>query len=536
MSTGSPARRPDPDGLDRWLVLVSVVERLSAAESLREVIQVVRDTARTLSGADGVTFVLRDEGFCHYVEEDAIGPLWKGKRFPLNACISGWCMLNGKTAVIPDIYVDPRIPHDAYRPTFVKSLVMAPVRTEHPIAAIGAYWSVCREFSDGEVAVLEGLARSTAAAIAAVQARDTLRNSEERLRLALEAGQLGAWDLNLATESFTASAASKAVFGRRVDEDFSFQDLVEATHPDDRRHLERAFEEAWEGYSDLNVEFRVLRTNGTIGWIHMRGRLIRDTDSAISRLAGVSFDSTARRQAQDRMERLQSELAHVGRLSELGQMGSSFAHELVQPLAAASNYLGAARRFLKPDNALPEKAFDMVTNAEAQITRTKQTIQQIRGLARKTEPVRTIEYLGPLIEETIEIARMGTKYRTIELQLAVDKDLPPVSVDKVQIQQVLLNLLRNAFEAMEDSEIQAVTVSAMKVDDGQMIEFRVNDSGPGLAPEIAADLFKPFHTTKSHGMGVGLSICRHIIEGHGGRIWVQPGSEAGATFCFTVPV
>ncbi|MGC8537032.1 MAG: ATP-binding protein [Rhizomicrobium sp.] len=536
MNTGSPSMTPVSDGPERWLALVSVVEKLSAAESLREVIQVVRSTARQLTGADGVTFVLRDEGFCHYVEEDAIGPLWKGKRFPLDACISGWCMLSGKTAVIPDIYTDARIPHDAYRPTFVKSLVVSPVRTENSVAAIGAYWSVCREFSDGEIALLEGLARSTAAAISAVQARDTLRASEERLRLALAAGHLGDWELDLTSNTLTASETCKRAFGLKADEHCSYTDLVAMVRPEDRRHVEKAFEEARDGMSDLNIEFRALRPDQSVCWVHMRGRLISDADKSNSRLTGVSFDSTAWWQAQERMDRLQSELAHVGRLSELSQMSSSFAHELVQPLAAASNYLGAARRFLGPDNTVPEKAHDMVTKAEAQITRTKQTIQQIRGFARKADPVRSVEDLVPLIEETVEIARTGWKYRNMELKLTIDSDMPPIAVDKIQIQQVLLNLIRNAFEAMEDSGIQQLIVSAKRVEDGRMVELSVTDSGPGLAPEIAENLFKPFHTTKAHGMGVGLSICRHIVEGHGGRIWVQPKAERGATFCFTLPV
>src|SRR5689334_13239364 len=141
---------------DHWTSLVAAVEQLSAAESIEDIIRIVRDTARTISGADGVTFVLRDATLCHYVEENAIGPLWKGRRFPMSACISGWCMLNRKIAVISDIYVDPRIPHDAYRQTFVKSLIMVPVRVDDPIAAIGSYWRERRDFSDEEIALLDG--------------------------------------------------------------------------------------------------------------------------------------------------------------------------------------------------------------------------------------------------------------------------------------------------------------------------------------------------------------------------------------------
>jgi signal transduction histidine kinase len=521
---------------DRWPFLVSAVERLSAADTIDDVIRVVRETARTISGADGVTFVLRDGNLCHYVEEDAVGPLWKGRRFPMSSCISGWCMLNKKAAIVPDIYVDPRIPHDAYRPTFVKSLVMVPVRAENPLAAIGSYWGACREFSDGEIALLEGLARSTAAAIAAVQAKETLRENEERLRMALAAGRLGAWELNFASGAFKASAVCRAHFGRGPDNAFSYGDLVQAIHPDDRRRQEVAFTEAREARSDLSIEFRTAGPDGDVRWIEMRGRVVCDVNDAPSRMTGVSLDISERKQSKDRIERLQSELAHVGRLSELGHMSSAFAHELVQPLSAANNYLNAARHLLHASGPYPEGVLDAIDKADAQFVRAKQIIQRIRGFVGKGQSARAAEDLKSLIEEASQIALIDPKHRNVELQLAIDDDLPPVVVDKVQIQQVLLNLLRNAFEAIEEASLQQVTVSAMRTRPGNMVEVRVRDSGPGLSPSVAARLFEPFFTTKTSGMGVGLSICRQILEDHGGKLWADTSHEPGAVFSFTVPV
>lgn len=142
----------------RWRLLEAARDRIAVAETLDSLIEVVRTTARAVCSADGVTFVLRDGDKCHYVEEDAIGPLWKGQQFPLETCISGWAMLNSKTVVLRDIFADDRIPHDAYRKTFVKSLVMVPVRTEVPVAAIGAYWREHRSFTVQEIATIEALA------------------------------------------------------------------------------------------------------------------------------------------------------------------------------------------------------------------------------------------------------------------------------------------------------------------------------------------------------------------------------------------
>lgn len=195
--------------------LVEAIEQLSSARSVEDVAEVIRSKARQISGADGVTFVLRDGPFCHYLDEDAVGPLWKGKRFPLETCISGWAMLNGKVAVIPDIYVDDRIPHDAYRPTFVKSLVMTPVRPADPIASIGAYWAEMRDPTAEEVASLEAIARATATALEnvrllsslgeAVTARDrVIRELDHRVKNTLAAA------LSIANQTLGSSSSPAA--------------------------------------------------------------------------------------------------------------------------------------------------------------------------------------------------------------------------------------------------------------------------------------------------------------------------------------
>ena len=161
----------------RLAALVETIERLSAARTAEDVAAVVLSVARRICGADGVTIVMRDGEECYYLDEDAIGPLWKGRRFPMQACISGWAMLNRQTVVVPDIYADERIPHDAYRPTFVRSLVMTPVRPEDPIAAIGAYWAQVRQFPRGELAQLEVVARATATALENVRLIRSLQDA-----------------------------------------------------------------------------------------------------------------------------------------------------------------------------------------------------------------------------------------------------------------------------------------------------------------------------------------------------------------------
>lgn len=202
----------DPSAL---LMLVESIEQLSAARTAEDVAAIVRTRARAISGADGVSIVLRDGDFCHYLDEDAVGPLWKGRRFPIDRCISGWAMTHGETVVIPDVYADARIPHDAYGATFVKSLVMTPVRPDDPVGAIGAYWSTVRQPSPDEVSALSVIARATATALrnvallhsleAALAQRDKLiRELDHRVKNTLAAA------LSIANQTLRTTASPTA--------------------------------------------------------------------------------------------------------------------------------------------------------------------------------------------------------------------------------------------------------------------------------------------------------------------------------------
>ena len=182
-STSSSKAEGPPSQQAAMLLLVDVVQKLSLARGVDEIVNIVRKAARQLTGSDGATFVLRDGPYCYYVDEDAISPLWKGQRFPLDACISGWAMLNARSTIIPDIYKDPRIPHAAYRPTFVRSLAMVPIRSYAPIGAIGNYWAKEHECTPQEQMLLEALANTTAVAMENVEVYQSLeRQVRERTR------------------------------------------------------------------------------------------------------------------------------------------------------------------------------------------------------------------------------------------------------------------------------------------------------------------------------------------------------------------
>ena len=236
--------------------------------------------------------------------------------------------------------------------------------------------------------------------------------------------------------------------------------------------------------------------------------------------------------ARARQHELQAELLHVSRLNTMGQTASALAHEVNQPLTAARNFLGAAQRMLGADPVPAARVADAVQRSLVQVDRASDVIRHLRRFVSRSEPRHTIEPVAAVISESIMISALERGRAVIEQRL--DGDLPLASIDKVQIQQVLVNLMRNALEAMAASERCELTISARSIEDGH-IQIDVADTGPGLPRDVAAKLFQPFVTTKDSGMGVGLSICRRIVEAHGGRIWAEAGASGGTVFHFTIP-
>jgi len=249
---------------------------------------------------------------------------------------------------------------------------------------------------------------------------------------------------------------------------------------------------------------------------------------------GFVRDLTERQAAERRLQDVQGELVHVSRLTALGEMASAMAHELNQPLTAAASFMKGCLVLLKRQPLDEARLADMISQGADQALRAGQIIRRLRDFVSKGEAERRIEALPQLLEEAGALAMVGARERNIRLRYDIDAGVNLVLADKVQIQQVALNLIRNGIEAMEDVPRKEIVVGARSVAD-DMIEVRVSDTGHGIAPDAAEQLFQPFMTTKAHGMGIGLSISRTITEAHGGRIWVEPNPGGGTIFRFTLP-
>jgi two-component system sensor kinase FixL len=249
---------------------------------------------------------------------------------------------------------------------------------------------------------------------------------------------------------------------------------------------------------------------------------------------GFIRDLTERQEHEQRLHELQAELLHISRLSTMGEMASALAHELNQPLSAIVNYLQGSRRLLRDSTDKGATVImGAIDKAAEQAVRAGQVIHRLRDFVARGETERRIESVKKLVEEASALALVAAKEQSVRVNFQLDPSIDLVLVDRVQVQQVLLNLLRNALEAMDSSERRELVVSTEPAAN-DMLAIKVADTGSGIAPDIAAQLFKPFVTTKRNGMGIGLSISRTIVESHGGEIMVEPNPGGGSVFRFTL--
>ena len=371
-----------------------------------------------------------------------------------------------------------------------------------------------------------------------------VRTSEEALRRSQAAHLAEAQRLSL-TGSFGWDAASGDVFWS--DQSFSIFDyqagtkptielMMERVHPEDVAQVRRAFERGSSEGADFDIEYRLSMPGGALKHIHAVARAMPH-EGGKRQFVGALMDVTAAKLAEERLQRTQAELAYIARVITLGALTASIAHEVNQPLAAIVNKGEACLRWLARGTQLPGKVTETVNSMIGDGKRASEIVQRIRSLTMKTELEKAGLDLNEVIDEVIPLVRSEVAGHRVALQLALAPALPRVLGDRVQLQQVLINLMLNGVQAMatvNDRPRRLVIRSERTAPD--QVRVAVQDSGVGIKPEDAERVFDAFFTTKPEGMGMGLSICRSIIEAHGGQLSVAPNSSgAGAVFTFSLP-
>jgi PAS domain S-box-containing protein len=369
-------------------------------------------------------------------------------------------------------------------------------------------------------------------------AEQALLQSEERLRLVLEANSEGVWDWNIPSGKAYFSRHYSGMLGYAPQEFAKDYDAWKAlVHPDDFERVNAAHAAHIHEGKEFCVELRMRKKSGHWCWVRSRGTVVeRDAEGRAIRMVGTHQDITNAKQAEQEMQRQREELAHVSRVSVMGELAASVAHELNQPLGAILSNAEAAEMFLAQDPPALNELRDILADIRKDDERAGEVIRRMRALLRKGELERQPLQLNLLVEDVFTLVAANAALRTTSIRAELTPDLPLVSGDRIQLQQVLLNLIMNALEAMtkQPPEKRRLLVRTHHNGDST-IQVLVADSGPGIDAAHLPRLFDPFFTTKPNGIGMGLAISRKIVEAHAGRIWAENRTGGGAVFHLTLP-
>jgi len=368
------------------------------------------------------------------------------------------------------------------------------------------------------------------------KAEEALRASEERMSLASEAANLGLWVWEIQSDDIWATEKCRSLFGFSPDERLDLQRFIDSLHPDDRKPTMEAIRRSLENRTEYEVEYRLAMPDSETRWISARGHATFDSENRAVRMMGVCIDITAAKLAELQLLQQRDELAHLSRVATIGEMATMLTHELNQPIGTIHSNAEVAEILLQKDSPELDEVRAIVSDIRRDVRRTGEFIQRMRSLLRKHEfKTERIDVKG-LVEAVNELLHGALISHKAQLRIDVAPDLPLVSGDPIHLQQVLLNLILNALEAMTDcppSERQ-VTVRAMK-NPSLGVEVMVTDQGPGFPRWKLSRLFEPFSSTKKNGMGMGLAICQRIIQAHGGHISAENNPGRGAKLRFTLP-
>ena len=370
------------------------------------------------------------------------------------------------------------------------------------------------------------------------RAEEALRRSEGYLAEAQRLTHTGSWAWRVAgRDALHLSEEWYRIYGFDPKEGLSaWEKRLSRIHPEDRAKWQEATDRAIGEKSDYEVQFRILLRDGTVKHIHTFGHPVLDASGDLVQFVGSSMDISADKQAEEALRQAQADLARVNRVTTMGELTASLAHEVNQPIAAAVTNANTCLRWLTRERPDLEEAREAASRIVKDATRAASIISRVRLLFKKGTPQRELLDVNEAIREMIVLLRSeATRYNiTVRMELAAD--LPRIMGDRVQLQQVLMNLIVNGIDAMKEVDAaRGLAVKSHRTEEEEVL-VSVSDTGVGLPPQQADQLFNAFFTTKPNGTGMGLRISRSIVESHGGRLWAEDNSPRGASFHFALPM
>jgi PAS domain S-box-containing protein len=370
-----------------------------------------------------------------------------------------------------------------------------------------------------------------------VRSETELKRSETYLAEAEKISHTGCWARNPTTGTLFWSQEEWRIFGLTPEETkLSYQKFLQMIHPEDRESVEEISTRAVRENKSYDIPFRIVLSDGSIKHIHSVGKPFFDKSGGVTEYIGVSMDITERKRDEAALQLAQAELGRVARLTTIGELAASIAHEINQPLSAISTNSLAALRWLAHEVPNVGEAKQALERMRKEAQRASDVIGRIRALLKHDKPKYAALEINDVVKEVIMMMQSALQARGVTVRNDLPPRLPRALGDRVQLQQVLMNLIMNGADAMSLVESRPrILVLSSQVDASDNILVSIQDSGTGLEPGLSDRIFDPLVTTKPNGMGMGLAICKSIVEAHGGRIWAMPSSPIGTVFHFTVP-
>src|SRR6266480_3618649 len=514
---------PPPDILPQVVLLME-----AEADGLRCSIQLLSNDGKRvrLGAAPNLP-----KAYCKAVDGLPIGPR-------VGSC--GTAMYLKRPVMVTDVLTDPLWAdyHDLAKTCGLQACWSTPIISSDG-DVLGSFAMYCQEPrgpNSQETRLIEAATQVASIAIERQQDHVRLREREARISLAAESADLAFWVLYPEQNSAWMSEKGRAMYGFAPHEPLTRESLVSRIHPDERAAVQAAFEHARVSQQTFEIEHRIVLPYGKIRWVITRGRCLWDEQGNVLEKICVTIDLSAQKQSDLQLQVQREELARLSRIALMGEMTASLGHELNQPLTAIANNAAAARRFFDRGQIEPATLKELLADITAASHRAGEVINGIRGMARKGKSTRSPLNLNDVIRDTLRLVRSDILIRETAVVTDFDSLLPDVEAAPVQIQQVMLNLIMNALDAVEalPPAERRIIISTRSLK-GKSAEVIVRDFGAGLPKDRPDKVFDHFFSTKAEGMGMGLTIARSIVEAHAGTLGAEDAEGGGARFFFHLP-